>query len=278
MKLFRHGAKGLEKAGALDRNGVRRDLSLLVGDITPDWLAPEKMRALAAIDMTQMPEVAGDVRIGAPVAGIRQFIAIGLNYRKHAEETGSKIPNEPLVFNKAITAIQGPNDDLIMPENSVKMDWEVELGVIIGSTAQRVSPERALDHVAGYCLAHDVSEREWQAERSGQWVKGKSFDTFGPLGPYLVTREEIADPQTLPLSLRVNGTSRQSSNTSDMIFPISAIVSHLSQFMTLLPGDAIVTGTPEGVGLGMKPQVFLKRGDVVELDGGILGSQHQRVV
>jgi len=165
-----------------------------------------------------------------------------------------------------------------MPENSVKMDWEVELGVIIGSTAQRVSPERALDHVAGYCLAHDVSEREWQAERSGQWVKGKSFDTFGPLGPYLVTREEIADPQTLPLSLRVNGTSRQSSNTSDMIFPISAIVSHLSQFMTLLPGDAIVTGTPEGVGLGMKPQVFLKRGDVVELDGGILGSQHQRVV
>jgi 2-keto-4-pentenoate hydratase/2-oxohepta-3-ene-1,7-dioic acid hydratase in catechol pathway len=225
-----------------------------------------------------MPEVPEGTRIGAPVGGSRQFIAIGLNYGKHATETGAQPPKEPIVFNKAITSIQGPNDDVVLPEGSEQMDWEVELAVVIGQTARRVPRERALSHVAGYCLANDVSERHWQAHRSGQWVKGKSFDTFGPLGPVLVTTDEIPDPQKLPVSLKVNGVTRQNSNTSDMIFPVAEIVSHLSLFMTLLPGDVIVTGTPEGVGLGLKPPVFLKRGDVMELDGGVLGSQRQKVV
>jgi 2,4-didehydro-3-deoxy-L-rhamnonate hydrolase len=277
MKLFRRGAPGSEKAGALDAKGVKRNLSLLVPDITPDWLAPEKLAAIAAIDLEKLPVVPEGTRIGAPVGGARQFVAIGLNYRKHAEESGNPIPKEPVVFNKAITSMQGPNDDVEQPEGAVAMDWEVELGVIIGTRAQRVSKADALRHVAGYCLANDVSERDWQIKRSGQWVKGKSFDTFGPLGPWLVTADEL-DPQAVPLSLKVNGEVRQESSTSDMIFTVAEIVSHLSEFMTLLPGDVIVTGTPEGVGLGMKPPVFLKRGDVMELDGGVLGSQRQRVV
>jgi len=254
------------------------DISLLVPDITPEWLTPEKLRAIAAIDLAQMPQVPDGERIGAPVNGVRQFIAIGLNYRKHAAEAGMAIPNDPVVFNKALTCIQGPNDDIRQPEGSEKMDWEVELGVIIGTRAQRVAKEKALAHVAGYCLANDVSEREWQANRSGQWVKGKSFDTFGPLGPWLVTTDEAPDPQTISLGLAVNGAVRQKSSTADMIFTVAEIVSHLSQFMTLLPGDVIVTGTPEGVGLGMKPPQFLKRGDIVELHGSILGEQRQKVV
>ena len=278
MKLFRHGDPGQERAGAVDAKGVKRDISLLVPDITPDWLSPAKRAAIAAIDLTKLPPVADDARIGAPVGGSRQFIAIGLNYRKHAEEAGMAIPKDPVVFNKAITCIQGPDDDVVWPEGSEKMDWEVELGFVVGVKAQRVSRENALSHIAGYCLANDVSEREWQANRSGQWVKGKSFDTFGPLGPWLVTADEIPDPQALPLTLAVNGAVRQKSNTSDMIFSVAEILSHLSQFMTLLPGDVVVTGTPEGVGLGMKPPQFLKRGDVVELDGGVLGHQRQRVV
>ncbi len=278
MKLFRHGAAGSERAGALDGTGVKRDLSLLVPDITPDWLSPEKLRAIAAIDLEKLPIVPDGVRIGAPVGGARQFIAIGLNYRKHAAESGMQIPKDPLVFNKAITCIQGPNDDLVWPEGSEKMDWEIELAIVVGAKAQRVTRERALSYVAGYCLANDVSEREWQANRSGQWVKGKSFDTFGPLGPWLVTADEVPDPQTVPLSLSVNGAVRQKSGTSDMIFSVAEILSHLSQFMTLLSGDVVVTGTPEGVGAGMKPPQFLKRGDVVELEGGILGSQRQKVV
>ena len=278
MKLFRHGAVGCEKAGALDANGVKRDLSLLVPDITPDWLAPEKLNAIAAIDLQKMPVVPEGTRIGAPVGGVRQFLAIGLNYRKHAAESGMEPPKDPLVFNKAITSIQGPDDDVLSPEGSRTVDWEVELGVVVGVKAQRVSRESALSHVAGYCLANDVSEREWQHKRSGQWVKGKSFDTFGPLGPWLVTAEEIPDPQAIPLTLSVNGAVRQKSNTSDMIFTVAEIVSHISQFMTLLPGDVIVTGTPEGVGAGMKPPQFLARGDLVELDGGVLGRQRQRVV
>jgi 2-keto-4-pentenoate hydratase/2-oxohepta-3-ene-1,7-dioic acid hydratase in catechol pathway len=278
MKLFRHGAVGSEKAGALDANGVKRDLSLLVPDITPDWLSPGKLAAIAAIDLGKLPAVPEGTRIGAPVGGARQFVAIGLNYRKHAEESGNPIPKEPVVFNKAITCIQGPDDDVVWPEGSATMDWEVELGVIVGTKAQRVGKGDALGHVAGYCLANDVSERDWQMKRSGQWVKGKSFDTFGPLGPWLVTTDELPDPQNVPLSLKVNGVIRQKSSTGDMIFPVAEVVSHLSQFMTLLPGDVIVTGTPEGVGLGMKPPVFLKRGDVMELDGGLLGSQRQRVV
>ena len=253
MKLFRHGPLGSEAAGAVDARGVKRDISLLAPDITPDWLAPEKLNALSAIDLEKMPQVPEGTRFGAPVAGSRQFIAIGLNYRKHAAESGMTIPNDPLVFNKALTCIQGPNDDIVQPERSEKLDWEVELAFYIGTKAQRVSKENALKYVAGYCLANDVSERDWQANRSGQWVKGKSFDTFGPLGPWLVTADELPDPQNIPISLSVNGIVRQKSNTNDMIFSVAEIVSHLSQFMTLLPGDVVVTGTPEGVGLGMKP-------------------------
>ena len=278
MKLFRHGNPGRERAGAVDRSGVKRDISLLVPDITPEWLSPQKLGAIAAIDLTKFPTVANDVRIGAPIANSPQFIAIGLNYRKHAAEAGMEIPKDPLVFNKAITCIQGPDDDVVWPDGSKTMDWEVELGVIIGTKAQRVTPEQALHFVGGYCLANDVSEREWQAKRSGQWVKGKSFDTFGPLGPWLVTADEIPDPQTLPLTLAVNGAVRQKSNTSDMIFTVAEIIAHISEFMTLLPGDIIVTGTPEGVGAARKPPQFLKRGDVMELDGGVLGTQRQKVV
>jgi 2,4-diketo-3-deoxy-L-fuconate hydrolase len=278
MKLFRHGAVGAERAGAVDRNGGRRDISLLVPDITPDWLSPQKLAALAAIDLEKFPLVAGDARIGTPIGGSRQFVAIGLNYGKHAAETGAEPPKEPIVFNKAITSLQGPNDDVKWPEGSTQMDWEVELGVIIGTTARSVPKDKALSYVAGYCLANDVSERHWQIHRGGQWVKGKSFDTFGPIGPVLVTTDEIPDPQKLPVSLKVNGVVRQNSSTSDMIFSVAEIVAHLSLFMTLLPGDVIVTGTPEGVGLGMKPPQFLKRGDVMELDGGVLGGQRQKVV
>ena len=278
MKLFRHGDVGAERAGAIDASGVKRDISLLVRDITPDWLAPEKLRALEAIDLSRMPVVPDGARIGAPVGAIRQFVAIGLNYGKHAAETGAQPPKEPIVFNKAITSIQGPNDSVSLPDGSEQSDWEIELGVVIGATARRVPKDKALSYVAGYCLANDVSERHWQIHRGGQWVKGKSFDTFGPLGPYLVTADEIPDPQKLPLALKLNGQTRQNSSTSDMIFSVAEIVAHLSLFMTLLPGDVIVTGTPEGVGLGMKPPTFLKKGDVMELDGGILGTQRQIVV
>lgn len=277
MKLFRFGALGEEKPGAVDAQGHLRDLSLLIADFTPDRLAPEKLAALAAIDLAKMPLVPTGARLGTPVAGIRQFIAIGLNYRKHAEESGMAIPAEPVVFNKAITSLAGPNDDFALPEGSVAGDWEVELAIIMGRTAQRISQSDALEHVAGYCLANDVSERDWQAKRNGQWVKGKSFDGFGPIGPWLVTTDEIPDPQNIPLELAINGQRRQHSSTADMIFPVAHIVSYLSQFMTLLPGDVIITGTPEGVGLGMKPPQHLQRGDVITLSGGILGTQQQRV-
>ena len=278
MKLFRHGPRGAERAGAVDANGALRDLSLLVPDLTPEWLAPPKLAALAAIDLARMPLVAAGTRIGAPVAGVRQFLAIGLNYRQHAAEAGMEVPKEPVVFNKALTALAGPDDDIAMPEGSQAMDWEIELGVVIGTEARRVDVADALSHVAGYCLANDVSERDWQLKRGGQWVKGKSFDGFGPIGPWLVTTDELPDPQRIELSLEVNGERRQHSSTADMIFGVAEIVSHLSQFQTLLPGDVIVTGTPSGVGLGMKPPKFLARGDVMTLDGGPLGRQRQRVV
>jgi 2,4-didehydro-3-deoxy-L-rhamnonate hydrolase len=278
MKLLRHGPAGSEKPGALDVQGRARDLSLLVTDFTPEWMAPARLQALAAIDLQRMPLVPEGTRLGTPVAGVRQFIAIGLNYRKHAAEAGMEIPKEPVVFNKALTSLAGPNDDVTMPEGSLAMDWEVELAVVVGSKAQRVPVAQALGFVAGYCLANDVSERDWQAKRSGQWVKGKSFDGFGPIGPWLVTADELPDPQAIDLSLDVNGLRRQQTSTSDMIFTVAQIVSHLSQFMTLLPGDMIVTGTPAGVGLGLKPPVFLKRGDVMTLDGGVLGTQRQQVI
>lgn len=278
MKLLRVGQKGAEKAAAIDDQGHIRDLSLLVPDLTPEWLAPERLQALAAIDLSKMPLVDASVRIGAPVGGVRQFIAIGLNYRRHAEESGLPIPAEPIVFTKAITALSGPNDDIVLPAGSEQTDWEIELGIVIGSIAQNITVEKALQHVAGYCLANDVSERHWQIHRNGQWGKGKSFDSFGPIGPFLVTTDEIPDPQVLEMALLVNGKIMQESNTSDMIFSVAQIVSYLSQFMTLLPGDVIITGTPAGVGLGMKPPTFLRKGDIVTLQIDQLGSQTQRVV
>ncbi|MYN06787.1 fumarylacetoacetate hydrolase family protein [Pseudoduganella aquatica] len=277
MKLLRVGAPGAEKPAALDAQGIIRDLSALVPDLTPDWLAPEKLRALAAIELERLPVLSADARIGVPVAGIRQFIGIALNYRKHAEESGQAIPAEPIVFNKAITSLSGPNDAIVMPPGSEHTDWEIEMGIVIGTTARSVAQNKALDHVAGYCLANDLSERHWQNHRNGQWCKGKSFDTFGPIGPWLVTADDIPDPQALDMELSVNGERKQASNTSDMIFPVAYIVSYVSQFMTLLPGDVIVSGTPGGVGMGLKPPQYLKRGDVVRLAMDKLGTQTQVV-
>ncbi|MRW94660.1 2-hydroxyhepta-2,4-diene-1,7-dioate isomerase [Duganella sp. FT80W] len=278
MKLLRFGLPGAEKAGALDAQGRVRDLSLLIPDWTPEWLAPERLRALAAIDLDKMPLVEGAVRFGVPLAGIRQFVAIGLNYRKHAEESGLPLPAEPVVFTKALTSLSGANDDIVLPQGSEETDWEIELGFVIGKTARKVAKEEALDYVAGYCLANDVSERNWQIKRNGQWGKGKSFDSFGPVGPWLTTADEIPNPQTLNMELSVNGVVKQQSNTADMIFPVAEIIAYLSQFMTLLPGDLIITGTPAGVGLGMKPPQFLAKGDVVTLRIDQLGSQTQTVV
>ena len=278
MKLLRHGAVGAEKPGAIDADGLVRDLSLLVPDFTPDWMAPAKLQALAAIDLARMPLVPQGTRFGAPVAGTRQFVAIGLNYRRHAEESGLEIPKEPVVFTKALTSIAGPNDDVELPEGSAAGDWEIELGFVMGSLARKVAVADALKHVAGYCLANDVSERDWQIKRNGQWGKGKSFDGFGPIGPWLVTNDELPDPQSIPLQRSVTGELRQESSTADRIFPVAEIVSYLSQFMTLLPGDLVITGTPQGVGLGMKPPKFLKRGDVMTLSAGVLGTQRQRVI
>jgi 2,4-diketo-3-deoxy-L-fuconate hydrolase len=279
MKLLRHGPVGAEKPGALDAQGQVRDLSLLIADFTPDWMSPEKLNALKAIDLSKMPLVPAGTRLGTPVTGVRQFVAVGLNYRKHAAESGLDIPKEPVVFTKALTSLAGPNDDVELPEGSVAGDWEIELGFVIGTQCKKVPVADALKHVAGYCLANDVSERDWQIKRNGQWGKGKSFDGFGPIGPWLVTTDELPDPQSIELELAVNGQTRQKSSTADMIFPVAEIVSYLSQFMTLLPGDVVITGTPEGVGLGVKPTpVFLKRGDVMTLSAGPLGTQRQCVV
>ncbi|MEJ8853258.1 fumarylacetoacetate hydrolase family protein [Variovorax robiniae] len=279
MKLLRHGPAGAEKPGALDTNGQIRDLSVLIPDFTPEWMSPAKLQALTAIDLSKLPLVPEGTRLGTPVTGVRQFVAIGLNYRKHAEESGLEIPKEPVVFTKALTSLAGPNDDVELPEGSVAGDWEIELGFVIGTQCKKVSVADALKHVAGYCLANDVSERDWQIKRNGQWGKGKSFDGFGPIGPWLVTSDELPDPQSIPLELAVNGEVKQQSNTADMIFPVAEVVSYLSQFMTLLPGDVVITGTPQGVGLGMKPNPqFLKRGDVMTLSAGVLGTQRQRVI
>lgn len=277
MKLFRFGDRGLERPGAVDAQGVLRDLSLLVADFTPDWLEPARLQALQAIDLRRMPRVPEGARLGPPVAGTRQFVAIGLNYRKHAEEAGAQLPKEPVVFTKALGALAGPDDDVTLDTGSTSTDWEVELGFVVGTQARRVEEAEALRHVAGYCLANDISDRDWQIQRSGQWGKGKSFDGFGPIGPWLVTADEIADPQDIPLQLKVNGVIRQQSSTADQIFGVAQVLSYLSQFMTLWPGDVVITGTPQGVGLGMKPPTFLRDGDVMELDAGPLGRQRQRV-
>lgn len=278
MKLLRYGPHGQEKPGLLDEAGHIRDLSDHVVDIGGDVLGPDRLAHLATLDPASLPFVDGSPRLGPPVAGIGKILAIGLNYRLHAEETGGKPRSEPMLFSKAITALNGPNDPVMIPRGSEKTDWEVELAVVIGSKAQYVDEDRALEHVAGYTVINDVSERSFQKERGGQFIKGKSCDTFAPLGPWLVTRDEVPDPQNLYLHLDLNGQRRQNGNTRDMIFGVVHLVSHLSQFMTLMPGDIIATGTPDGVGLGCKPPVFLKPGDVMEASVEGLGQQRQDVI
>ena len=278
MKLLRYGPYGQEKPGLLDDDGRIRDLSDHVVDLSGDVLGPDRLAQLASLDPASLPFVEGSPRLGPPVAGIGKILAIGLNYRLHAEETGGKPRSEPMLFSKAITALNGPNDPVMIPRGSEKTDWEVELAVIIGSKAQYVDEDRALEYVAGFTVINDVSERSFQKERGGQFIKGKSCDTFAPLGPWLVTRDEVADPQNLGLRLDVNGQNRQNGTTRDMIFGVVYLVSHLSQFMTLMPGDVIATGTPDGVGLGCKPPVFLKPGDVMEVSVEGLGQQRQDVV
>lgn len=278
MKLLRYGEAGAEKPGLLAEDGTIRDLSAHVGDIAGEVLSPEGLAALARIDAASLPEVSGNPRLGPCVAGTGKFICIGLNYSDHAAETGATVPPEPIIFMKATSAIVGPNDDVEIPRTSEKTDWEVELGVVIGKMAKYVSEDEAMDYVAGYCVVNDVSERAFQAERHGQWTKGKSADTFGPTGPWLVTKDEVADPQNLSMWLEVNGHRYQDGSTKTMVYGVRYLVSYLSQFMSLRPGDIISTGTPPGVGLGQNPKVFLKAGDVMELGIEGLGTQRQRCV
>lgn len=278
MKLLRFGPAGREKPGMLDSAGHVRDLSAHVSDINGDALSPEGIAKLAALDPASLPRVPDGVRRGAPVATPSKFVAIGLNYADHAAEAGMPIPSEPIIFLKAVTSLSGPDDPVEKPRGSTKLDWEVELGVIIGSRAKYVEEADAMTHVAGFCLANDVSERNFQIERQGQWTKGKSHDTFGPLGPWIVTKDEIADPHALSMWLDVNGERQQTGSTATMIFKLPKIISYVSQFMTLLPGDVIVTGTPPGVGSGKKPPRFLDIGDIVTLGIDGLGEQRQRIV
>jgi 2-keto-4-pentenoate hydratase/2-oxohepta-3-ene-1,7-dioic acid hydratase in catechol pathway len=279
MKLVRYGVAGKEKPGLIDADGLLRDLSKVVPDIGPEQLSDAALAKLRKLDPKRLPAVRGTPRLGAPVSGVGKFIAIGLNYRDHAIESGAPIPKEPVVFMKAVTCIQGPDDPVMLPKGSKKTDWEVELGVVIGTRARYVKKRAALDHVAGYCVVNDVSEREYQLERGPQWDKGKGCDTFGPMGPWLVTRDAVANVQKLGLWLDLNGKRTQTGNTKTMIFNVATIVSYVSEFMTLLPGDVITTGTPPGVGLGMKPEpVYLKRGDVMRLGIEGLGTQTQKVV
>ncbi|MEJ6397470.1 fumarylacetoacetate hydrolase family protein [Yoonia sp. 208BN28-4] len=279
MKLVRYGEAGQEKPGMIDASGALRDLTGHVGDINGTALGDDVLDRLRAIDPDTLPEVAGNPRLGACVGNIGKFLCIGLNYSDHAAEAGMAEPDHPILFFKANSAIVGPNDNVSLPRNSTNTDWEVELGVVIGTAAKYVDEADALNHVAGYCIVNDVSERQFQTQLSGQWTKGKSCDTFGPTGPWLVTRDDIADPQNLDMSLDVNGTRMQTGNTGTMIFTVAQIISHLSQLMTLHPGDVISTGTPPGVGMGMKPTpVYLKEGDVMELSIDGLGQQRQLVV
>jgi 2-keto-4-pentenoate hydratase/2-oxohepta-3-ene-1,7-dioic acid hydratase in catechol pathway len=278
MKLVRYGADGQEKPGMIDADSTLRDLSAHVADITGATLGDDNIAKLRALDPATLPAVEGNPRMGACVGDIGKFMCIGLNYADHAAETGADIPEHPILFMKANSAITGPNDDVVMPRGSTKTDWEVELGVVIGKAAKYVSEEEALDYVAGYCLCNDVSERHFQTSLTGQWTKGKSCDTFGPTGPWLVTRDEVEDPQKLDMWLDVNGKRMQTGNTKTMIFTVAQVISHLSQLFTLHPGDVISTGTPPGVGMGIKPEpVYLKDGDVMELSIQGLGVQRQNV-
>ena len=275
MKLLRYGPPGQEKPGLLDSAGQVRDLSGVLPDFTPATLGDETLGKLRDLNPADLPLIAEPGRIGPPIAGVGKFLCIGLNYRHHAEETGAAIPSEPILFMKPTSCIQGPNDDVLIPRGSTKTDWEVELGMVIGKHAKYVSEQEALDFVAGYCLINDLSEREYQMERGGTWDKGKGCDTFGPIGPWLVTRDEIPDPQRLGLWLDVDGQRHQTGNTDDMIFSVAQIVSYVSRFMSLYPGDVISTGTPHGVGLGYKPPLYLKAGQVMKLGIDGLGEQTQ---
>ena len=278
MKLLRYGSVGNEKPGLLDQDGSIRDLSSVINDIDGETLSPRSIEQLSGIEPESLPTVAGEPRLGTCVGNISKLVCIGLNYSDHAKESGMAIPTEPIVFMKAISAISGPNDNIELIRGSIKTDWEVELGIVIGSHTKYVTEDDALDHVAGYCVVNDISERHWQLERQGNWTKGKSGDTYGPVGPWMVTRDEVPNPQALDLWLKVNGKTMQDGNTDTMIFGVKTIVSYLSQCMSLQPGDVIATGTPPGVGQGMNPPVFLKAGDEVETSVAGLGTQKQTVI
>ena len=278
MKLLRYGPKGKEKPGLLDSEGRIRDLSGLIDDVTGETISPKSLARIKKAKPESLPLVRGKPRIGACIANPQKFIAIGLNYSDHAAESGLQVPPEPVVFTKQVSCLSGPFDDVTIPPKSKKSDWEVELGVIIGTKAKNIAKRDALKHVAGYCTINDLSEREFQAERAGQWTKGKSYDTFGPVGPWLVTQDEVPDPQKLGMWLDLNGKRVQHGSTATMVFGVAHIVAYLSQFFTLMPGDIITTGTPPGVGMGMKPPRFLKPGDVMRLGIDGLGEQEQKVV
>lgn len=278
MKLLRYGNAGQERPGLLDSQGNLRDLSALITDLDGKALAPENLQRLAALDANELPVVSDAVRYGPCIANVGKFICIGLNYADHAAESGVAVPSEPIIFMKATSAITGPNDPVIKPRNSTKLDWEVELGIVIGKHTSYVSEADALDHIAGYCVINDVSERAFQLERGGQWDKGKGCDSFGPIGPYLVTKDEVPDPLNLNLWLKVNGKTFQNGSTKEMVFGPAFLVHYLSQFMSLQPGDVISTGTPPGVGLGQKPPLYLNPGDVMELGIEGMGTQTQTVI
>jgi 2-keto-4-pentenoate hydratase/2-oxohepta-3-ene-1,7-dioic acid hydratase in catechol pathway len=278
MKLLRYGPAGSERPGMLDDDGVIRDLSAVIEDVNGKTLAPENLAKLRGLNTAELPEVSGMPRLGPCVAGVGKFICIGLNYSDHAAESNMAVPTEPVVFMKATSSIMGPNDNVMLPRDSLKTDWEVELGVVIGREAKYVDEEKALDYVGGYCVVNDLSERAFQLEGTGQWVKGKSADTFGPIGPWLVTADAVPDPQNLKLWLEVDGHPYQNGNTQTMVFDVAHLISYLSRFMSLQPGDIISTGTPPGVGLGQKPPIYLRSGNVIKLGIEGLGQQQQTVV
>ena len=278
MKLLRIGSNGNEKPAALDKNGKIRDLSSILSDLEPRTLNFKNISRLQETNLSDLPEISSNERIGSCVANPGKFIAIGLNYSDHAAETGAEPPTEPIVFMKATSCISGPNDNIELVSGSKKLDWEVELGIVIGKEAKHIKENQSQDYILGYCLVNDLSEREWQIEKMGQWVKGKSHDTYGPIGPYLVTKDEISDVNNLNMSLDLNGIRMQTGNTNTMIFNVDKIVSYVSKFMSLQPGDIITTGTPPGVGMGMKPQQFLKAGDVLKLNIDNLGEQNSKVI
>ena len=278
MKLLRVGEKGNEKPSVLDKDGKIRDISSHINDLNPDYLNFETISKLQSLDFSSLPEIASSTRIGSCITKPGKFVAIGLNFSDHAKESNLPVPTEPITFMKATSSINGPNDDIELVSGSKKLDWEVELGIVIGKETKHISENQSQDHILGYCLVNDISEREWQIEKLGQWVKGKSHDTFGPIGPYLVTKDEVADVNNLKMILDVNGKRMQTGNTSTMIFNVNFIVSYLSKYMSLQAGDIITTGTPPGVGMGMKPQQFLKAGDTMKLSIENLGEQNSKVV